>query len=106
MPVTRRYTPEHPPGESCTFGMDFSMVIPPGVGINTGSVDIWTNRPGNVVEASADWSIGSVIVRGRALYCTLSGGVLGMDYQIRWTATDTDGNVWPRIATVLCAYTS
>ena len=32
MPLSRRYTPEHPPGEECNFGLHFSLVIPPGVG--------------------------------------------------------------------------
>jgi hypothetical protein len=36
----------------------------------------------------------------------LTGGVSGTDYQIKWTATDSAGNVWPRTALVLCADTS
>ena len=104
MPLSRRYTPEHPPGESCSFGLDYSYVIPPGVGISSGTCEIWTNT---VPPAqSSDWTIGAVNVRGRAIYATLSGGIEGKDYQIRWTATDTEGNIWPRTCLQLCAQTS
>jgi hypothetical protein len=105
MPISRRYTPEHPPGESCPFGMDYSYVIPPGIGIAGGSLAIWTNTQ-PPVEANGDWNIGAVQVLGRAIYCQLSGGVEGTDYQLRWTAIDTRGNAWPRVGLVLCAQTS
>lgn len=105
MPLSRRYTPEHPPGESCSFGLDFSFVIPPGVGLESGELKILTNSAAPV-DATADWTIGPVMVRGRALYAMLAGGVLGSDYQLHWKAVDSLGNVWPRTALVLCAYTS
>jgi|SRR5215471_9460788 len=104
MPLSRRYTPEHAPGEQCDYGLDFSFVIPPGVGITTGDLAIFTNVA-NPVE-SADFTIGPVTVQGRTIYANLSGGVAGTDYQLRWNATDTDGNSWPRTALVLCAQTS
>ena len=105
MPLSRRFNPEHPPGESCTFGIDFSFIVPVGVGLASGTLAIQTNTAAPV-DASADWTIGPVIVRGRALYALLSGGVSGTDYQLRFVATDTTGNVWPRTALVLCADTS
>ena len=104
MPLSRRYSPEHAPGESCTFGMDYSFVIPPGVGLASGAVTIWTNVATPVEDGS--WTIGAVSVLGRVLYASLTGGVEGTDYQIRWVATDTDGNAWPRTALCLCAQTS
>ena len=64
MPLSRRYTPEHPPGESCSFGLDYSFVIPPGVGISSGTLTIMTNTV-PPIDASADWSIGPVTVRVR-----------------------------------------
>jgi hypothetical protein len=105
MPVTRRYSPEHPPGESCSFGLDFSFVVPVGVGIESGTLAIQTNTAAPV-DASADWTIGPVTVRGRALYAMLTGGVAGTDYQLKFTAVDTAGNTWPRTALILCADTS
>jgi hypothetical protein len=105
MPLSRRYTPEHPAGESCLFGLDFSYVIPVGVGILSGQLDIFTNVVPPVV-ADTDWTKGTVSVQGRVLYATLSGGVSGTDYLLRWTATDTDGNVWPRTGMILVADTS
>lgn len=105
MPLSRRYTPEHPPGESCAFGLDYSFLLPVGVGIEQGTVQVLTNTAAPA-DASGDWTIGAVQVRGRAIYATLAGGVAGTDYQLRWTATDTAGNVWPRTTLVLCADTS
>jgi hypothetical protein len=105
MPLSRRYTPEHPPGESCPFGLDFSFLIPPGIGIASGALSIFTNTV-PIASADADWTVGPVTVQGRTLYAVLTGGVEGKDYQLRWTATDTQGNVWPRTTLVLCAETS
>jgi len=105
MPLSRRYTPEHAPGEKGDYGLDYSFVVPPGVGLAFGTLAIFTNVA-SPVDASADFVIGPVTVQGRAIYANLSGGVAGKDYQLRWSATDTDGNVWPRTALVLCAQTS
>ena len=105
MPLSRRFTPEHPPGESCKFGVDFSFIIPPGVGLSSGTLAILTNTAAPA-DASADWTIGPVMMRGRALYAMLTGGVAGTDYQLKFTAFDTAGNKWPRTALVLCAETS
>ena len=104
MPMSRRYSPEHPPGESCNIGLDYSPLIPPGVGVVGGSLAIFTNVA--VPLPSADFSIGPVTINGRTVYARISGGVEGTDYQLRWSATDTQGNVWPRTCLLLCAQTS
>ena len=105
MPISRRYSPEKPPSESCVFGMDYSFVIPFGVGLASGTLEIFTNTvPPH--EADDEWDVGDVCVRDRTLYATLCGGKHGIDYQLRWTATDTEGNIWPRTALCLCAETS
>lgn len=104
MPLSRRYTPEKPAAEDCLYGLDYSYVIPSGVGIASGTVEVWTNTVPPV--QSTDWTIGAVNVRGRAIYARLSGGIEGKDYQIRWTAIDTDGNTWPRTCLQLCSQTS
>lgn len=105
MALSRRYTPEHPPGEQCTYGMDFSFIVPPGVGLASGTLAVWKNIV-PPVDDSTNWTIGAVSVLGRVLYADLTGGVEGTDYQIRWVVTDTDGNIWPRTALQLCAQTS
>ena len=105
MPLSRRYTPEHAPGESCSFGCDFSAIVPVGMGLASGTIRIFTNTA-NPVDVTADWIIGPIQVHGRALYAMLTGGVAGTDYQIQWTAVDTAGNVWPRTTLVLCGATS
>lgn len=105
MPISRRYSPEHPPGETCSFGLDYSFVVPVGVGVESGTLAIFKNDAVQT-PAGSDWQIGPVSVRGRAIYATLSGGVAGTDYQLEFTAIDTAGNKWPRTALVLCAPTS
>ena len=105
MPLSRRYTPEKPPEEDCYFGMDYSAMIPVGIGIASGSLTISTNTV-PPVAADADWIKGPVQVRDRAIYCRLSGGKNGVDYLLQWIATDTDGNIWPRTAMCLCSQTS
>jgi hypothetical protein len=105
MPLSRRYNPEHPPGENCSFGIDLSFIVPPGVGLASGSLTIFKNDAVQT-PANGDWTIGPVSVRGRALYAMLTGGVAGTDYQLKWTAIDTAGNTWPRTTLVLCADTS
>jgi hypothetical protein len=104
MPLSRRYTPEFPPGEKSNVAYDFSPIVPPGVGLASGTLAIWTNTVPPVL--STDFTIGPVSVRGRALYASITGGVEGKDYQLRWQATDTDGNVWPRTGLLLCGQTS
>lgn len=104
MPLSRRYSPEFAPGEASIVGMSFEYVIPFGVGISAGTLNIFTNVADPA--ASSDFKVGEVTVRGRSLYASLSGGVDGTDYQLRWTATDTQGNIWPRTALLLCAQTS
>lgn len=105
MPLSRRYNPEHPPGESCLFGYDFSPIIPLGVGIDHGTLAIELNNA-DAVDVSDEWVIGAVTVRGRAIYANLTGGVRGTDYQLHWVAYDTQGNVWPRTGLILCGFTS
>lgn len=105
MPISRRYTPAFAPGEVSTIGLDYSYVIPPGVGIASGTVHFFQNLavPPN---ADADFIVGAVIVVGRTLVCTINGGVEGRDYQVVWTATDTEGFIWPRTVLMSCAPTS
>lgn len=105
MPLSRRYSPEVAPHESCVFGLDFSTVIPPGVGIVSGSLTIQTNTQ-PPVAADADWTKGTVSVQDRTLYATLSPSKSGTDYILTWTAIDTSGNTWPRSALALVAPTS
>jgi hypothetical protein len=105
MPLSRRYFPEHPPGEVSPFGMDFSAIIPVTVAIDYGVLDIFTNTQ-PPVEAKSDWVVSPVEVHGRVVYATLNGGKDGVDYILTWTAVDTQGNVWPRSGLILCAATS
>lgn len=113
MPLSRRYSPEWAEGDSGSIGMDFSAIIPPGVGIINGWVAVLTNTA-TPADAHTDFTgpiasgqtVFTGTVSGRAIYTTLKGGVPGKDYQFLWTAFDTDGNEWNRTALLLCAPTS
>ena len=87
------------------MGMDFSPLIPPGVGISAGQLVI-LNQATQVIATSV--TAGAVTWLDRTLYATVTavGSANGTDYQFNWTATDTQGNVWPRSALCLCAVTS
>lgn len=104
MPLSRRYSPEFAPGEASNIGLDYSPLIPPGVGISSGTLLIYTNTANP--QPSSDITVGAVTIMGRTVYAFISGGVEGKDYQLRWTAYDTNGNVWPRTCLLLCAQTS
>jgi hypothetical protein len=105
--LTRRYWPALAPGEIAVFGIDFSNVIPFGIGIASGTLFIVQNIVGATGPA-IDVTAGAVSVQDRALYATVSAdaGASGTDYVLTWTATATDGKVYPRTALVLCAPTS
>jgi hypothetical protein len=90
-----------------------SNIIPPGVGIVSGQLTFqtntvppqdahtdWTGTPGETLN----WFACNVV--GRALYATVAGGVSGKDYQLLWSLTDSNANIWNRTALLLCAATS
>jgi hypothetical protein len=101
--LTRRYVPSIAPGETAVFGIDYSAVIPLGIDIASGTLEIL--RLGGIAD---DVTAGPVSWRDRALYATVSAvaGADGFDYQLLWTAIDTDGNIWPRTALLLCSRTA
>jgi len=108
MPLTRRYHPEHPAGESAAFCMNFEFAIPAGMALVTNpppSLHIFTNTvPPN--PADGDFTVGTVSVSGRLLWSVLTGGKVGTDYILTWTGTDTRGNIWEKSGLLLCAPTS
>lgn len=106
MALNARYTPEHPSGETASFGMDFSRIIPAGMGISVNSAPkIFTNTQ-PPVAADSDWTVGAIYARGRSAFAILSGGKPGVDYLLQWTVVDSRNNTWVRSAAVLCAPTS
>jgi hypothetical protein len=104
MPLSRRYSPEWSPLDTGNVGMDFSMLVPPGVGILDGSLQIFLNIPNPV--PSTDFAMGDFQIRDRTVYVQISGGVEGTDYQLRWFIETTDGARFLRTALLLCAQTS
>jgi hypothetical protein len=108
MPLSRRYHPEMWPGEQSVFGMDFSTVIPPGVGVQSVTLIIQTNTNPPVATDATDFIIGTVNWSDRTVYATIKslGPTSGKDYILIWTVNDTDGNLWIRAGLILVTYTS
>jgi hypothetical protein len=98
-----RYNPTHAPGDAVTFGLDLSAILPLGVGIDDASLEILINT--NPTQSQGDWQQGEVAVDGRRVYADCSGGAAGVDYQFRWTVTDSTGSTWTRTVLCLCAET-
>lgn len=105
MPLSRRYQ-EFAPGESSLFGIDMSFVLPPHVAIESATLQVFNNTFAPVAPTPDITVVGDVVIEGTCVYARLTGGVEGTDYAIRWTITDSDGNVFPRTALVLCSQTS
>ena len=113
MPLGKRYTPEWAPQEQATIGLDYSAVLPPGVGIAATQMQVLTNTANPAISPDFTGPDAAGIPgyftpqwRGRTIYTQLVGGIAGTDYQLRWSVQDTSGNVWPRTALLLCAPTS
>jgi hypothetical protein len=105
MGINNRYMPSHPQGQSCQYALDFSNILPFGVGLAGGALQIATNTV-PPVNAPADFVVGPVSVSGRRLYANLAGGIEGKDYLLLWVAQDSLGNTWPRTCLLLCDATS
>lgn len=86
------------------FGMDFSFLLPSGAAITSATLAMFTNT--FAPAPAPEWVVGPVAIDGAVVYAQLSGGLEGRDYQLLWTITDSDGNVYPRTSLVLCARTS
>jgi hypothetical protein len=120
MPISRRYHPEWVPGEKNSIGMDFSTVIPPGIGLSECNLFITTPSGNNIVDSSTDFTgtgykpaVGAdagyftTSIADRIAYVPdLAGGTVGKDYRFSWNAIDTSGNEWLRSVQLLCSYTS
>ena len=105
MALTRRYEPPHvATGDPVTYGMDFSTVVPVGMTLAKGSANFSTNTQPPV--HSTDFTIGQVYLRARAVFATVTGGVIGTDYVLTFEVTDDRGGVWARAALLLCSVTS
>jgi hypothetical protein len=103
--MSGRFTPKKPPAELAWFALDFMRVVGRGVGLAAVAVHAWTNTVMPVL-ADSDWTIGAPLIEGRIAYTQLGGGVDGSDYQLRFTVTDTDGNVFERTGLILVSETS
>lgn len=104
MSINNRYQQPHPAGAVIEYGLDFSTILPPGVTISDGRLAQQTNQV--PPQPTNDFTIGPVQAIGRRLYAQLAGGAAGTDYQLIWTATDSQGGIWPRTVLLLCASTS
>lgn len=101
---SRRYSPPFPPNDFVTIGIDMSFVIPLGADVASATLSIFTNTASPA--PSTDFTLGLITIEGRSVYATLTGGVSGQDYQLRWNVNDSLGNQWQRTGLLLCALTS
>lgn len=104
MALSQRYKPSHPAGSSVTYGVDFSFILPPGVGVTMPAVQIQTNTVPPGLASGISTSGGGYA--GRRLWIVITGGVSGTDYIVTWSFSDTQGNAWVRSFLLLCAPTS
>jgi hypothetical protein len=94
-----RYSPPWAPGDFNAIGIDMSLVIPAGIGIQDALFEVLTN--------SADFAVSpDPSIEERSVYVTMAGGVSGTDYQLKWTVSDSQGFLWHRTGLLLCALTS
>jgi len=97
------------PGPSTAAATAQLVDATPPTTVPTPLLQFWTNTPGLVVASSdftIDPNLGVQIRGGRSLLAFITGGVAGQDYQLRWVAQDSRGNLWQRTGLLLCARTS
>lgn len=104
MAVSQRYKPSHPAGQSAVYAVDFSNILPPGVGLSQPGVIIQTNTTPPGIATGITSSGGGF--RGRMAWITIAGGVAGTDYLIQWTLIDSQNNTWIVTVLLMCAATS
>jgi hypothetical protein len=104
MGINNRYLPSHPQGASAIYALDYSAILPPGVGIQSGGIAVALNTV--PPTPTTELTVAPAGVEGRRVLAQISGGVSGHDYRIEWVANDTVGGIWPRTCLLLCAATS
>jgi hypothetical protein len=98
--MSRRYSPPWPPGDEGVVGIALDFVLPAIGGLPI-SAELTIDPLGDFLILT-----NPLTIAGRSVYATISGGVSGRDYQLRWTVTDGDGNIYQRTGLLLCAPTS
>ena len=93
------------PADDAQLWMDFSALIPKGVGITSATLQFFSNTV--PPAATSDFTTsGAILIDDRAVYTQVQGGVNGKDYQLLWTVNTSDDNVWKRTVLLLCANTT
>lgn len=101
MSQSLRYYPPHSPGDSYEYGISFDDSLPKGIDAVSGAIAVFTNAA--VPAPASDLVPGPVTVQARVIRANISGGTSGQDYQLRWTASCSDGSIHERTGLVLCA---
>lgn len=104
MAVSQRYQPSHPAGQSAIYAVDFSNILPPGVGLTMPAIQFFTNTVPPGIATGITSSGGGF--RGRMAWMNITGGQAGQDYLVQWTLIDSQNNTWIMTALLLCAATS
>lgn len=106
MSINNRYSPSHPAGEQITYGLDFSPILPAGVTIAGGAINVQYNTVPPTTALDLTVAPLTPAPNTRRMYAKVSGGTSGSDYRLNWTAQDSLGNTWIRSTLLLCAPTS
>jgi hypothetical protein len=105
----RRYYPSHAT-EKTMYGIDFSTLLPLGVGITDAWVTVyknlnpwvWVNDTYGTTSTPDELAVSDLLIRGRRVYVAVWNGVPGTDYVILWNISDTLTNDWQQATYVLC----
>lgn len=118
---SQRYRPPMAPGERSPVGMDFSNIVPVGVGIASCTLQIFTNTVPPVetdagFEGSLTADFATIMTFGQPQqiniedrFCWVWLNALDQtatDYQFLFEALDNSNAAWTRTALLLCTVTS
>ena len=106
MSINNRFDPSHPVGEQIVYGLDFSPILPAGVTIASGAINVLYNTVPPTPTFDLSVTPLTPTPNTRAMYAQVSGGTSGRDYRINWSAIDSLGNTWVRSTLLLCVATS
>jgi hypothetical protein len=105
-PPNAKLTFGNAPGQPWWWIYDDTVPLQSGVG-NTSNPRWWQSQfnPATPSSTYATISLGCYVV-GRKVFANVGGGDPGVDYQFRWTITDTLGSRWTRTGLLLVGPTS
>jgi hypothetical protein len=90
--MSMRFDPKTP-ADVTQVGLDFSPLLPPGVTIQTVTLE---TEPGDLIVTSGPE------ISGTGVSAWISGGTAGQDYLLRFSIHRSDGGADSRTASIYC----